>query len=152
MVSVAQSVWSLSIGLCYQISHLPEERLWDVVVLAPRALRVGQFRDTGVPNGPWKGTAGGGLQTLPAVVSCRSMAMGVWEMWLKWCRRENWDRLWLLVGFVALCLLQWSLAPGCVQPASAGVLSDCLALLSHFSILILLFYFFYFYSDRKQNR
>lgn len=38
VVSVAQSAWSLSKGLCALLSCLPEEKLWDVAMLAPQVL------------------------------------------------------------------------------------------------------------------
>lgn len=43
----------VSIGLCYQTLCLSEERWWDVALLAPWALWVGQFHDIGVLGGPW---------------------------------------------------------------------------------------------------
>lgn len=43
----------VSIGLCYQTSCLPEERWWDVAVLALWALWVGQFHDVGALGGLW---------------------------------------------------------------------------------------------------
>lgn len=152
MVSIVQSVWSLSIGLCYQISHLPEERLWDVVVLALWALRVGQFRDTSVPNGPWKGTAWWWGPNSSSSGVLQEYGYGCLGDVTKVVQKRELEQALVAGGIRGSLLAAVRLGPR-LCPASLCWCSQWLSgfaqslLYSNFIIL-----FFLFYSDRKQNR
>ena len=99
----------VSIGLCYQTLCLSEERWWDVALLAPWALWVGQFHDIGVLGGPWM------EEGEELVVICGITDRSIWEVW---CR--SWDGLQRMARSKALYLLEWGLFSDHLKPVSTA--------------------------------